>query len=134
MYVDSNIFVLAILNSGVKGDKARTFIREVRTNQRDAATSSLTYDEVVWAIMKEQGREFALNAGKVFLNMRNLVLLDVNRERIRDTQEFMQKYSMDPRDAIHAATAISNNQVEILSEDRVFDKVPELKRVSLSQL
>jgi len=134
MYIDANIFILAILDRGIKGDRARSFIQEVRLNKREAFTSSLTYDEVVWVVRGEQGREFALKAGKVFLNLRNLVLLEANREIVSLAQSLMEKGSLDPRDAIHAVTAMRNKISTILSEDRAFDKVSELKRVSLAQL
>src|SRR3989338_3803811 len=134
MYIDANIFILAILDRGIKGDRARSFIQDVRLNKREAFTSSLTYDEVVWVVRGEQGREFALKAGKVFLNLRNLVLLEANREIVSLAQSLMEKGSLDPRDAIHAVTAMLNKISTILSEDRAFDKLSELKRVSLAQL
>jgi predicted nucleic acid-binding protein len=134
MYVDSNIFILAILDRNSKGDMARGFIRETRLNIKSAFTSPLTYDEVVWIIHKERGREFAIRAGTVFLSIKNLVFLDTTGDLVREAHELIQEYGLAPRDAIHAATAIRNEKKVILSEDKIFDKLVGLKRISLSQL
>ncbi len=73
-------------------------------------------------------------AGQAFFNISNLSLLDTTREIVMLANRFLQKYSLDPRDAIHAATAFHNGIRVIISEDKDFDKVSEFKRISLSQL
>ena len=41
----------------------------------------------------------------------------------------MEKYKIKPRDAIHAAIALENGIETIVSYDRDFDKLEEIKRL-----
>jgi predicted nucleic acid-binding protein len=41
----------------------------------------------------------------------------------------MERYGLKPRDAIHAATAMENRITVIVSYDKDFDRIRELKRV-----
>lgn len=41
----------------------------------------------------------------------------------------MEKYKLKPRDAIHAATAIENKINTMVSYDRDFDNVIEIRRI-----
>jgi len=43
----------------------------------------------------------------------------------------IKKYSLAPRDAIHAATALGEETETIISEGTYFDKIAELKHVSI---
>jgi len=40
----------------------------------------------------------------------------------------LEKYNLEPRDAIHAATAIRNRIDKILSYDEDFDTIPNLRQ------
>lgn len=56
-------------------------------------------------------------------------LVGVKKSTVLRAQEIMEKYQVKPRDAIHAATALENNVVEIVSYDKDFEKVEGLKRI-----
>ncbi len=43
----------------------------------------------------------------------------------------MEKYKIKPRDAIHAATALENNIVDIVSYDKDFEEIEGLNELSL---
>ncbi len=72
-------------------------------------------------------------AGEAFLNMPRLRLVAVNGDLLASTLIIMRKYHLDPRDSIHAASALAEGADTIVSEDKHFDKVTEIKRKSLSQ-
>ena len=55
-------------------------------------------------------------------------LLNVKRNTLLRVQELMEKYEIKPRDAIHVATALENDIEIIVSYDRDFDKLEEIKR------
>ena len=57
----------------------------------------------------------------------------VEESTIRRAQRFVEKYKLKPRDAIHAATAISHGISQIISDDPDFDKVSELERIGLEK-
>ncbi|MGC9105420.1 MAG: type II toxin-antitoxin system VapC family toxin [Thermoprotei archaeon] len=44
-------------------------------------------------------------------------------------KEVMRRYSIKPSDAFHVAVMLNNSLDLVLSEDREFDKVKEVKRI-----
>ena len=66
--------------------------------------------------------------------MPNLTLLDVNARIISKSLYLMRLYRLYLRDSIHAASALNNNILEIISEDKDFDRIKELKRKSIKEL
>jgi predicted nucleic acid-binding protein len=131
IYLDSNIFLIAILETKTgKGDKARALLNKVSKGTQEACTSYLTWDEIIWKVKKLRSQQDALDASKAFLQIPNLQLLEVNGTTIRRATALMETYALNPRDAIHAASAI-HMSAELLSEDKDFDKVTGLKRKSL---
>lgn len=128
IYLDANIFIFAATNTEEKGDQSRLLIKNIREGKAKAATSALTFDEVVWKVKQERGSEAALAAGKAILEMRNLLILDVTESILWEAYRLIAEYKLDPRDAIHAASCLVHGIVTIVSEDIDFDKVKELHR------
>ena len=134
IYLDATVFIYAAIDNRIKGNKARNIIKSIQEGKLNAFTSCLTYDEIVWIVKKYKGIEAALIVGNGFINMPNLKIFNVDINCIEKAQELIEKYKLFPRDAIHAATAILNNVIQILSEDKDFDRVEELKRKTLLSL
>ena len=134
IYLDANVFVLAVENDDILGEKARILLKNIQENKQRAATSALTFDEVVWKVFKLKDLEYALIAAQDFIEMPNLIFLDVNATIISKSLDLMRLYKLYPRDAIHAASALNNNIYEIISEDKDFDRIKELKRRSIKEL
>jgi hypothetical protein len=131
VYVDSNIFIFALLADDQNAARSRSLLNRIATNEISASTSTLTWDEIVWSVRKFLGIEDALLAGKKFLEFPFLTFLDVGEPILRKAQELMQRYRLKPRDAIHVAAALSRGIKEIISEDKNLDVVRELKRRGL---
>ena len=91
---------------------------------------TLTWDEVTWVTRRLFGVEKAAAQGASFLRLPNLRFLKVDSEIVSLAQTLLEKYSLKPRDGIHAATAIRNNIDQILSYDQDFDILPDLVRVT----
>ena|SRR3989344_5880976 len=127
-YLDSNVFIYAAVNNSAKGETSRNIIKNIRLGELEATTSSLTFDEVFWKVKKERGFENALIAGKAFLELPNLILIDVTAPIIWQAYELIKEYHLDPRDAIHAACALSKNIKTIISDDPDFDWVKKFER------
>ena len=128
-YLDANIFVYAAINNGEIGHKCREILTKISKNNFSAYTSSLTWDEVVHAIWKKEGKEKALEEGKLFLQLPNIIYLNVTPTIIFKSQEIIEKYNLKPRDSIHTASMIINGIKEIISDDPHFDKIKEIKRI-----
>jgi predicted nucleic acid-binding protein len=74
--LDANLFIYASLNRKDIGNKSRSIIRDVESGRLLAATSTLSFDELVWAVKKERGESEGSMAGEIFLNTRELTILD----------------------------------------------------------
>ena len=83
-YVDSNVFIYAIVadeNSEPKASSSKKILKHIADGSLDAATSTLTWDEIVWSVRKLIGTETAIKHGKYFLDFPNLRLLRVDNAR-----------------------------------------------------
>jgi predicted nucleic acid-binding protein len=130
IYIDSNIFLYAILDPASRGEKARGVIKAVREGETNASTSYLTFDEVFWKVQKEKGFENALIAARALLEMPNLRFIDVDRGVVNGAMDLIKKYRLHPRDALHASSAMALD-AQIVSEDKDFDRVKEVRRKGL---
>lgn len=133
IYLDANIFIYAVINTDKEGEYCRKILTKLVKNELDGHTSFITWDEFVHIIKKHKGREIAILEGNKFLEFPNLRFLKVNEDVIIKAQSLISKYSINPRDAIHAATALVNNINEIISNDKDFDTIKEIKRISLER-
>jgi uncharacterized protein len=131
LYIDTNIFVYAALNTEEYGNKAASLLQRIANGEEQAITSVLTFDETVWAVKKNRGIEKALEVGRALLNFPNLELIAATRETASLALQVIKECGLNPRDALHAATAIAEKVDFIVSTDAHFDKVPKLKRKTL---
>jgi predicted nucleic acid-binding protein len=132
LYFDSNIFIYPIVYDEAKvveAKKSKDFLLQTALGKIEAYTSSITWDEVTWIVRKLFGIDFSLNAGRQFLSFPNLRLLGIKRTTVFKAHEIMEKYKLAPRDAIHAASALENKITTIVSYDKDFDSLEEIKRI-----
>jgi|SRR3989344_7753731 len=128
IYLDTNIFVIAVLEGG----KAKEILNKLVDKNIQAFTSIITWDEFVWAIKKATlDYDFAKKEGEKFLFLPNLRFLDINFDVIKKAQDLIEDYNLNPRDSIHVATAVLKGIREIISDDPDLDKAKEIKRVSI---
>ena len=130
IYLDSNVFIYATVNTAEVGEKARSLLQRIQQGEERAETSALTFDEVFW-VVKKLNFESAFEACMALLNFPNLEIVSVDKELTISALQIIKKYRLAPRDAIHAATAIATKAEIIVSTDVHFDKIKELKRSSL---
>jgi|Deesub1362A_J573_1020465.scaffolds.fasta_scaffold04086_2 hypothetical protein len=128
-YLDSNIFIYAILYKGELAEKSMKYLRMASEGEFKAYTSSLTWDEVVYAVRKVAGIEESIKAGKILLKIPFLEFLDVDHAICEEAQKLVEKYKLFPRDAIHAAFALKYCDGTIISNDADLDVVELLKRI-----
>jgi hypothetical protein len=131
LYLDSNVFLYAILNDEELGERARNLLRQVQLGKENASSSALTFDEIVWVVKKYRTLKDAIRAGEAFLNFPNLKLITVNGDLLALALNLIKKHGLRPRDSIHAASAIANKTEVIVSTDEDFDRIKELSRKPL---
>ena len=130
IYLDSNVFIYAALNTQEPGEKARSLLQRIQQRDEKAETSALTFDEVFWAI-KKLDFEAALEACQALLNFPNLEIIPTDRDLAISALQIIKQYHLAPREAIHAATAIAAKAETLISTDPHFDNIKELRRKSL---
>jgi predicted nucleic acid-binding protein len=128
LYLDAGVFIYAALNRQSLGKRARALLQKVSDGRIEAASCTLAFDEVIWVVAKHRSREDAITAAAAFLAIPNLKLLAVNQDSLFSALTLMRRYTLDPRDAIHASTAIINRCQAIVSADTHFDYVVEIPR------
>lgn len=133
MYVDSNIFILSVINHASLGDKAREVLKKINDNQIRAFSSCLTLDEVFYVLKKNLDKEDFNEFLETIFSV-NIKWLEANINIIKESAELIKRYNLEPRDAIHVATMKLNNINSIISQDDDFDKVKEIKRIKLAQI
>ena len=128
IYLDANIFLYALLNDDEKGESCRSLLIKV-AKEEDACTSLLTWDECVYILKKKKSKEIAVSEGERLLIFPHLQFVHVDKIIIAKAQQIMKSYNLEPRDAIHAASALNIHVRKIVSDDPDFDNIPELKRI-----
>ena len=131
IYLAANIFIYAVLNNDPKSKACLSILRKILKGEIEGGTSCLTWDEFQHALRRSLGREKAVEESDIFLLMSRLILFNVDRKVIEKAQSLTKEYSLGPRDAIHAATALLHNISELVSDDSDFDVVRELKRIKI---
>jgi len=131
IYLDSNVFIYACLNSDEIGERSRSQLRSVENGSVEASTSALTFDEVMWAVKRYRNSEQAISAGEALINMPKLNLVPTDEAILRSALYLMKRYAFDPRDSIHAASAILCKADYLVSTDPHFDRLKELPRKQL---
>ena len=114
------------------GDDARSLLKDVQLGKLEAASSALSFDELVWAVKRNRTLEDSVMAGEAFLNMPRLRLVAVNGDLLSAALAIMRKYRLDPRASIHAASALGEEAEVIVSMDRHFDRLKEIRRKGVS--
>lgn len=131
IYLDSNVFIYACLNSDDVGERSRSLLRSVENGSLDASTSALSFDEITWAVKKYRDIDQAVSAGEAFINMPRLNLISADETVLRSSLDLMKRYALDPRGSIHAASAILFKADALISTDPHFDRLKELPRKQL---
>jgi predicted nucleic acid-binding protein len=133
-YLDSNVFIYPVIyqaESEPKAKQAKDILYRVETGKIDAYTSTLTWDEVVWVISKTMGRNEGVNQGKKLLGFPNLKFIAADESVISHAQRLIEKQKINPRDAIHVASALEKRITEIISDDSELDLIKEIRRIPL---
>ena len=132
VYLDANLFIYSVLNNAEIGEKSRKIIENVKNNVYNGFTSTLTIDEILWAVQKEIGKEKAADIAKDFIAMQNLQIIPVSIDVIKKSIEFYKR-SLNPRDAIHLAAMQSKGIKIMISSDLDFDKIKEIRRIDFAK-
>jgi hypothetical protein len=112
---------------------ALTIIRLVREGDLDAVTSTEVVQEIVHRFLAVQRPEIATQLAIDVLDLFAPVL-PITHALMRRVPALARKYpSLSARDLVHVATCIHEGITEIISPDRAFDQVAEVRRIDLTE-
>ncbi|MGC1122102.1 MAG: type II toxin-antitoxin system VapC family toxin [Candidatus Methanofastidiosia archaeon] len=128
-YFDANVFIFPqIYDLKVEfAAKAKEYLTALAEEEIEGCTSTLTWDEIVYIIRKFSVAKDSLTAGKKFLTFPNLRIVDVDVKIVSRAQKIVETCGLKPRDAIHAACALTYCNGQIITNDSDFDKVKGVK-------
>ncbi len=127
IYLDTNVFLDASLKQTEHAAAAKELLLRVAAGKIAAATSVLSWDEVVWCIWRSYGEGAARLEGERFISL-PVTFLPAIPAVILKAQELLRTTALEPRDAIHAATALTAGISEFVTNDTDFDGVPGISR------
>ncbi len=125
MFLDANFLIY--LNLGVR--EAEEFYAKL-LSMETIAVNPLVLDEAIYISKKKYNVKFEDTIE--FLD--NIVLpysiiLPITQDDYNKAKEIILKYNLKPSDAFHVAVMLNNHINKILTEDKDFDNVKEIKRV-----
>jgi len=112
-YIDSNVFLCSALYSPAlepRAKKAKEILQKAETGEMPAATSTLTWDEVVWVATKLLGRADRITQGQKLLGFPNIEFINVDEGTMVHGQAIVANYKLSPRDSIHIVSALSKKK------------------------
>ncbi|HLF06987.1 MAG TPA: type II toxin-antitoxin system VapC family toxin [Thermoplasmata archaeon] len=133
VYLDANVFVYAVTgdDSVPEAKRSRAHLRKVGAGELAGLTSTLTWDELVHVVAKRIGPIEARQAGTYFLGIPRLQVITVDRRIVKEAQRIHSSFGLKPRDAIHAASALTAGEPDVMSDDSAFSRVNGLRTVSI---
>lgn len=127
--LDTNIFIYARGRAHKYKEACRKIIEFLENPQSDLNVDSEVLQELLYVYTYRGQRKIGI---KLVEDIQVLLPtpIQITGEVIAKACELMRKYdSLVPRDAVHAAVTIVEDLEGIVSTDKVFDSVEEIKRI-----
>lgn|SRR3989338_666733 len=127
-FIDANIFLEVELN-----DKRSEECQELFLNIFKKRMKSATSDFIVYTCLIQLENKASLKEMKNFItfldNMRSIEVHSPAYKTLYETFQVMEKYGLDFDDSLVVSTMTSLGIKKLVSFDRHFDKVKEIKRI-----
>jgi len=128
-FIDANIF-LEVQLKDEKSEECKSFLRKIDDNKIDTLTSDFIVYTCLIQIQNKSKSTEKLSDFMAFLT--NLEAMEIFRPRqstIEKGIEYSKKHGLDFDDGLVLACMFENNIGTIVSFDKDFDKVKEIKRI-----
>lgn len=128
IFIDTNIFLETLLGQEKK-EKTSYFLRKIASGKR-AFISSFNVDSIVIALEKNganwQDMKIFLESLKYY---EGLIIYNATITDRVNAIDLMEKYQLDYEDSLTLQATISTGSKEIMSFDKHFDGIDEIKRI-----
>ena len=130
VFIDTNTPMYAAGTPHPLRDPCQAIIRAVAEGKLEAVTDAEVLQEILYRYLHIGEREKGL---MVFDRFRRIMLghiLPLDEEDVQRARELAEEYPrLSPRDLIHLAVMLRHGLHEIISADRGFDRIREIRRL-----
>jgi len=128
-YIDTNIFIYSTNSSDPHHLDCKRILEKIALGKIKALTSVETFQEIVHYSQKNKVLTRALIFCQRF-TITDLSIVPFTIEILQSYLALVRKYpSINSRDSLHVATCLANGGKLIVSTDKDFDKIKEIKRI-----
>lgn len=129
VFIDTNVFLYAIGADSEFRAPAKAILEAVAEGRLLATTNTEVVQEVLYVLTRRGARDKAAGAARAVLALFPSMLA-VTPDDLASACELLQRSgAVSVRDAIHAATMLRAGLADVLSADRDFDSIAELRRI-----
>jgi len=128
LFVDSNVFFYAKIMDREYGRPCAEALRKIESGEVAAATSVLVIVELANALRRYGLSEEVKDVVDALFSL-EVSVLQVDSTDVRNAINIFNDARISPYDCVHVAVMRRVGIGEIVSADREFDKVPNIKRV-----
>lgn len=122
--LDSNVVIAALSPHEAHSQTAQTIASLIADGTYAAVVSSLTYGEVL--TLRDESRSPKLDLALFFERLRHLISVSADDSICQLAGRFRHQYGIKLPDAIHLATACTQNAAVFVTNDRPLAKIAGL--------
>lgn len=127
-YIDTNVWIYAIIAHPKYGEKCGKILQEVEAKKLKAAVSTQVLSEVAGVLYsKYKVKDVTPQLNAILSYPMDIYL--VHPDTIRVAAEYARDYGITPYDGIHIALAVEHGLKGIFSADKELEKVEFVKRI-----
>jgi len=97
-------------------------------------TDVLVLNELIYISRKKYNIPYKVSIKFIEANiLPYTTILNLGEEEYKYSTEIITKHNLKPSDALHIGAMMNNNIKVLVSEDREFDRIPEVERIWIEQ-
>jgi len=127
-YVDTNIWIYAMIAHPIYGPRCKKVLEDIETGKLDALISTQVLSEVAGVLYSQYGVKDTTKHIAAMISY-PIEIATVTINTIRSAAEYARDYDILPYDGIHVSSAMEQGTTQIVSADRELDKIDIMKRI-----
>lgn len=133
MFIDTNVFLYAAGRSHPMKPYALRVLENIGSGAIEAQTNTEVIQEILYVLNRRNARDSGIALAREVLDLLPNPL-PVTKPDTALALLYLERYrQLKVRDAIHLGTMLTNGIEEIVSADRDFDGIDDIRRLDLSE-